>query len=161
LCGVQLEDVGDGAGEELPVVAHHDETAPEPEDEGLEPRQPVEVEVVGGLVEQQDVVAAEQDGGQRRAGHLAAREPARLRVEQPVAQAEVGAHLGGADVEVGTAEGEPALEGPLVRRGGRVIAAVEGVRGVVQGGVGVAHPRTAAEVGEQRLVRRRSCSCGR
>ena len=45
-----------------------------PAHERLEPLEAVEVEVVGGLVEQHDVEAAQQQRGERRAGRLAARE---------------------------------------------------------------------------------------
>ena len=48
--------------------------APEVVDEALEPVEPVEVEVVGRLVEQEHVEAAEQDGRQPSAGRLPARQ---------------------------------------------------------------------------------------
>ena len=52
---VQFQDAGHAAGEELSVVAHqYDATAKVP-DEVLQPSQPVEVEIVGRLVQQDDV----------------------------------------------------------------------------------------------------------
>ena len=74
-CSSSLEHPRHGALEERAVVAHHDHAAPGSDvDEGLEALEPVEVEVVGGLVEQEHVEAAEQDGGERCPGRLAARE---------------------------------------------------------------------------------------
>ena len=61
------------AGEELAVVADQHDAAAQAAHERLQPLQAVEVEVVGGLVEQHDVEAAEQQGGQRRPGPPARR----------------------------------------------------------------------------------------
>ena len=69
---VELDDPGDGAGQELAVVADHDGAGAQAGDELLQPLQAVEVEVVGRLVEQEDVVAAEQQRGEAGAGRLAA-----------------------------------------------------------------------------------------
>ena len=77
-------------------MAHDDHTAREVVDERLEPLEPGEVEVVGRLVEQEHVEAAEQDGRERRACRFTARQDARRRVEQPVlGQPDVGAHARG------------------------------------------------------------------
>ena len=83
--------------------------APQPGDEPLEPLQPVEVEVVGRLVEQEDVVAGEQQRRQPGPGGLAAGQRRHRRVERD-AEPEVVRDGLGALVEVGAAEGEPALE---------------------------------------------------
>ena len=72
---VELDDVGDGAGEERAVVA--DEHARRPASAGdpaLEPVEPGEVEVVGRLVEQEHVEAGQQQGGQPGPCRLAARQ---------------------------------------------------------------------------------------
>ena len=63
---LDLDDPVDRAVQEVPVVRDHESGAPEPGEPALEPRQPVEVEEVRGLVEQQDVRRLEQDLGQRR-----------------------------------------------------------------------------------------------
>ena len=52
---IQFQDAGHGAGQELPVVAHQHHTAAQLTDELFEPRQAVEVQIVGRLVEQNDV----------------------------------------------------------------------------------------------------------
>ena len=57
---VELQHLGDGPLEELPVVADQRRPGPQPGHELLEPPQTVEVEVVGRLVQQEDVVPAEQ-----------------------------------------------------------------------------------------------------
>ncbi len=71
--GIELDDLGDRAGQELAVVTDNGEPTTTPEHEVFEPRESVEIEVVGRLVEQQDVVAAQQHRGQRRSSHLPAR----------------------------------------------------------------------------------------
>ena len=67
---VQLDHPGDGAGEELAVVADQHDAGAQAGDERLQLVQPGEVEVVGRLVEQQDVVAGEQQRGQAHPGRL-------------------------------------------------------------------------------------------
>ena len=91
--------------------------AVEPGDPALEPVEPVEVEVVGRLVEQEHVEAGEQQGGQARPGRLAAGQRRRRLVEQPRRQPEVGPHLADAGVEVGAAERR--ASGRARRRSGR------------------------------------------
>ena len=61
----------------------------EPEHPPLEPGQPVEVEIVGRLVEQVDVESREQQRRQRRSRRLAARERRGRLGEQPGAHAEL------------------------------------------------------------------------
>jgi hypothetical protein len=76
-------DVGDGV-EELPVVADHDEGAGVALEPGFEPDQGVEVQVVGGFVEEQQVGRAHQRAGQLQAHPPAAREAVdRLRAPTP------------------------------------------------------------------------------
>ena len=69
-----------------------------------------EVEVVGRLVEQQHVLAREQDGSQRGPRRLAAGEVADRDVEPIGRQADLGQHRAGAGVEVVAADGEEVLE---------------------------------------------------
>ena len=84
-------------------------------EEPLEPAQPREVEVVGRLVEQEDVEAREQDRGERGAGRLAAREGREL-APGARAEADVGQDGPGAGLEVLAAEGEEAVERAPSRR---------------------------------------------
>ena len=74
-------------------MGDHRDAAPVAGDERLEPVEPVEVEVVGRFVEQQDVEAGEEDRGERRLGHLPAGQSHRGGLEQPQRQPEVGEHL--------------------------------------------------------------------
>ena len=79
---VELEHPGDGAVEEGAVVGHDDDAAGSSSRNALEPVEPGEVEVVGRLVEEEHVEAAEQDRGQRGARRLPTGERARSHVEQ-------------------------------------------------------------------------------
>ena len=90
----------------------------------LEPRQAVRVEVVGGLVEQEDVGVLEQRGGQQRAGLLAAREAAQRAVGRQALDAEPPANLLGARLRGPGAGRLGALE--RVRVGVEVAGALEG-----------------------------------
>ena len=72
LCGVQLDDLVDRACEELTVVADDHRAAAQPGDEVLQAGEPVQVEVVGGLVEQHEVEAAQQQGREPGARGLTA-----------------------------------------------------------------------------------------
>lgn len=58
---VEFEDLGDRAGEELAVVADDHRARAQAGDEAFESFQAVQVEVVGGLVEEEDVVAGEEE----------------------------------------------------------------------------------------------------
>ena len=86
---VELEHVGHGAIEEGPVVRDDHHAAAAPFDHLLEAGEAVEVEVVRRLVEQGDVEAGEEDGSQRDAGLL----PARERVDRLAAGAGWESHL--------------------------------------------------------------------
>ena len=68
----QLPDAVDRRVEERPVVRRHEERAGPPAEVLLEPFERVEIEVVGRLVEQQQVRIGDDQPGQRRAGLLAA-----------------------------------------------------------------------------------------
>ena len=74
---VELDHTGDGPREELAVVADQDDPGPRAGDEALELVEAGEVQVVGGLVEQQHVVAGQQQRGQPDPGRLPAGEPGR------------------------------------------------------------------------------------
>ena len=78
-------------------------------DEPLEALEPVEVEIVRRLVEQEHVVAREEDRGQREPRGLAARELLHRPVE-PDGQPELGEHRGRARLEIAASECEKAVE---------------------------------------------------
>ena len=91
-------------------MRHDDDRARGLVHELLQPVETGEVQVVGRLVEQQDVEAAEQDRRERGARRLPAREHRDLDVEPVGGQAEIGAHRADARVEVVAAEREELLE---------------------------------------------------
>ena len=131
-------------------------------DEALQPGEAVEVEVVGRLVEQQDVEAREQDRRERGARRLAAGQRGGLQVEQRRVEPEVAQDGLGARLEVGAAEREPALErvGVAVRGAGRV-GRHRGGR-LVHARVGGRDAGAAREVvAAARSPGARSGSCGR
>jgi hypothetical protein len=68
---VELDDARDGAIEEGAIVRDDDERSGMSRQRALEPGESGEVEVVGGLVEQEHVEAAAQDARERYAGLLA------------------------------------------------------------------------------------------
>src|SRR5262245_27836073 len=72
---VQLDDAVDGAIEEISVMRDHDHRPVEARDRPLEPVEPVEVEVVGRLVEEIDAVRLVQEVAKACAGELASRRP--------------------------------------------------------------------------------------
>ncbi len=79
-------------------------------DEPLQPRQAVEVEIVGRLVEQEHVEAREEQRGQ---ADPAASPPDSVVIgwlEQPLGQTELGPHLGRSACQVGSTERQPAIE---------------------------------------------------
>ena len=101
---VELDDVGDGPGEERAVVAHQHDRRAQVVDPALEAIEAVEVEVVGRLVEQEHVEAGEQQGGQPGPGRLATGQRRRRLLQQPRRQAQLGPDLADARVEVGAAQ---------------------------------------------------------
>ena len=107
---VELDDPVDAAGQELAVVRDEHDAAAQPADERLEPLEAGEVEVVGGLVEQHDVEAAQQQRREGGPGGLAAGQRGHQRVRRDVGP-EVGEHRRDPLVEVGGAAGEPVVEG--------------------------------------------------
>ncbi len=125
---VELDHAGDAPGEELAVVRDQHDAAAEALDERLEPGEPVEVEVVGGLVEEHHVEAAQQQRGQRDARRLAAGQRRHEGVGADV-EAEVVEHRGDPVVEVGGAARHPAVERHGVGVVGARVAGAEGGRG--------------------------------
>jgi hypothetical protein len=107
---VQLHHPGDRAGEELAVVADDHYRRAQPGDEALKAFQAVEVEVVGGLIEQQRVIAGQQQRGEPDPGGLAAGQHGHRGVEVH-AESEVHGHRRSALVEVCATESQPAVQG--------------------------------------------------
>ena len=149
---VELEHVGDGAGEERAVVADEHDAGAEPGDPPLEPVEPGEVEVVRRLVEQEDVEAREQQRGQPRPGRLAARQRDGRLVEQPGREPEVRPHLADPCVEVGAAEGQPLVERDGVAVVGSGVRRRQRGRGGVQLDGRREHARAARQVLADGLV---------
>jgi hypothetical protein len=143
---VELEHARDRALQERAVVRDDHRAARPLGDEPLQPGEAVEVEVVGRLVEQQDVEAREQDRGQRRARGLPTGEPDGLPVEQRGIQPEVAQDRLRPLLQVGAAEREPCLErlGVAVPRAGRVGRQV--ARGGLHACVGDRDPGAPGEV---------------
>jgi hypothetical protein len=71
VAAVEVDDPGDGLVEQVEVVADHEEGAAVAAHEAEEPLLGVAVEVVGRLVEEEDVAAGEEDAGDLHAPLLA------------------------------------------------------------------------------------------
>ena len=123
--GVEEPHLVDHRGEQLGVVADHDEPALVGGEERAQPGDRVGVEVVRGLVEQQRrrarrspataVGGREQDPGELDAAPLAARERLHRLVEHAVRQPEVRADPSGVALRGVPAErGEPLLDAPVL-----------------------------------------------
>src|SRR5581483_9163133 len=100
----QLEDPVGSAVEEDAVVGDDGSTAAESGQEALEALEPVEVEVVRRLVEEEDVEPRKQDRRERGASRLAAGERRQRQLETVGAQPEVGGDETSARLEVVAAE---------------------------------------------------------
>ena len=96
--------------------------------EGLELGQPVEVQVVGGFVQEHDVEPAQQQGGERHAGRLAAGQASHSGV-RPHIEAKVRQDGRDAVLQVGGAGGHPAVEGQGVGVVGARSAGAQRLRG--------------------------------
>ena len=93
---LEVQDAGDGLVEQVEVVADHEQRAPVGAHEAEQPLLGVAVEVVGGLVEEQEVAAGEQDPGDLHPAPLAARQRTDRQVEAVALEPEAGgdpAHL--------------------------------------------------------------------
>ena len=91
-------------------MRHHDDRGRRAVDEPLELVEPREVEVVGGLVEQQHVLLRQQDRRERRPRGLPTAEVADGDVEPVGRQPDLGEHRAGAGIEVVATEREVVLE---------------------------------------------------
>ena len=122
--GVEVEDLVDRRLEQRVVVADDHEAAAVRLEEVAQPHDRVGVEVVGGLVQQHDLGAREQDAGELDAASLATGQGADRLGEDALLDPEGGSHLRGlglggvaaTGVELGVGAG-PALHAPLVDLG--------------------------------------------
>ena len=71
---VDLDDRGNGAGEEFSVMAHDDNRGLRVLDEFLEEVQALAIEVVGGLVEEVCVISGQEEPSEAHPGRLPARQ---------------------------------------------------------------------------------------
>ncbi len=127
---VELDDAGRAAGQELPVVGDQHHAAAQAADERFEALEPGQVEVVGRLVEQHDVEAAQQECRQRRPRRLPPGQRGHGGVRANV-ETELGQRRGDPLVQVGGTAGQPVVQRDGVgvvgtghfgaeRRGGRL-----------------------------------------
>jgi hypothetical protein len=154
LVHVEFEDARRHRVQERAVVGRDQHRRRQPLHEPGQRGQAVGVQVVRGLVQQQQVVPAHQDRRQPRAGGLPAREAADRALQRHV-EVEPGEHLCEPHLEVRPAEGQPVLEGVGVglrrgRRPGRQLCGRPLERVLSRPDAG-APPRIA----EDRLLRRR------
>ena len=148
---VDVEHGRDGPGEKLAVVRDDDQARLQRTAELLELLEAGKVEVVGRLVEQEDVVARQQHRGERGPGRLAARQRRGFSSEVD-RQAEVVAHLPDAYVEIGATQAEPALQGRAVVIVGAGGALGEGLGRPVERGLCRGHAGPALEERRERLA---------
>ena len=135
---VEFEDLGGRAGQELAVVADDDQAGPLAQDELLEPLQPVEIEVVGRLVEQVEVVPAQQQRAQCGPRGLAAGQRGH-RGRPGHLQADVGGHGSDPLVEIGAAQVQPSFQRRGVEVTGGRIGAGQRLGGAVHGLLRLSH----------------------
>ena len=131
----------------------HHHAHPLPGDEPLQPGQPVQVEIVRGLVEQQDVEPRQQQRRQPDAGGLSARQAGHRhgRIDR---QTQLGQHRSGALLQVGAAESQPPLQGHRIGVVGTCLAGRQRGGRRFQCGVGGGDPGPPGEVAGHRLTGR-------
>ena len=107
---VDLHHVRDGAFQERSVVTDDHAASAHVGDEPLQPGEPLEVEVVGRLVEQEHVEPREEERRETNASSFATGEHRQPLVQQSLGQAEVGPHIGHARIKVGRTQRQPPVE---------------------------------------------------
>ena len=118
---LDLDDPGDGAVQEVPVVGDGDHRAVESPDVLLQPLGGVEVQVVGGLVQQQDVRVLQDEAAQVHPGLLPAGEAVEELLPLGVRNGQAVCDLVHRHVRVVAAEGlEPLAEGAVPLQNRRV-----------------------------------------
>ncbi len=151
---VELQHPVHRALEERPVVAHHDDTAGQVVEEPFEAVEACEVEVVGGLVEQEHVEAAQEDRGQRGSSRLTTGKRDGRALEGRLRQPEVGDHASCPGIEIGSARREVPVEGGAVRVGddGVITRGRQRRRGALEFQLGRGDAGSSGEELEQGLV---------
>ena len=130
---VELDDARDRPSEERAVVADDHNAGVQGVDPALQAIEPIEIEVVGRLVEQVHIEARQQQGGESDPRAFPARQRGGRLVEQLRRQTEVVPHPGDASIEIGSAQRQPALQGDVVASGRPRVGALAGES--VSGGV--------------------------
>jgi hypothetical protein len=149
---VQLDHGRDRPRQELAVVAHQHGPGTQPGHERLQAREAVQVQVVRRLVQQEDVVAGQQERRHARPGRLATGQRRHERV-QADGETEVRGHLVHALVQVGATEGQPAFERGRVVLVGTRRAFRERDGRLVHRGLREGDPGAAAQEGADGLTR--------
>jgi hypothetical protein len=90
---IDLDDLADDAVHELAIVAGHQQRPLVVLEEGLQPDQAFEIEMVGGLVEQHAVGPHQQDAGQRHPHLPATRQKPDIAVHPLLAERQPRQHL--------------------------------------------------------------------
>ena len=110
---IQLQHASNAAGEELTVVTDQHHPATKIPDELLQPGESVEIQIVGRLIEQDNVEPRQHQGGQSDPRRLAAGQRGhrrRLRPDRSRVQAQIGQHGRQPFVEVRRAAGQPVVQ---------------------------------------------------
>ena len=119
--GVDLSDRGHDALEKRPVVGDDDESAAAAVQEVLQPFEAVEVEVVGGLVQEHDVEPGQQERRESHPRRLTAGKLRHAESQQRRRESEVGTDGPSPCLEIRAAEGEVPFEcGPVPGVGSRL-----------------------------------------
>ena len=118
-------DPPDGAVEQLAVVRNENERAPIRAEERLEPREPVVVEIVRRLVQEEDVEAREEDRRKLDARGLATRECGPVSIEVDV-EPEVGTNGSRPRLEVAAAQRDECVQRSRVALFGSLTAGKRG-----------------------------------
>jgi hypothetical protein len=133
---VQFQDLaGDGA-QQGAVVADEGQAGLQPQQMSFKQLEAGVVEVVGRLIEQQDVGLGEQHGREAEPGLLTAGKLPGVAAEQRLVQSELGCDRGHPLGQVGAAKREPSLQRLIVGVIGTVITAGERVGRGVEVGLG-------------------------
>ena len=149
---VELEDLGHRAVEERAIVRDDDHAAPPAFHQPLQPGQPVEVEIVGRLVQQREIETSQHNRRQRHTGLLASRQRAHLAVGECRGQSQIGERAGQADLEVAVGQRLVAGQGLCVAVVGVGSPRTEVCRRCGQVGFGGGQPDAAVQGGPHRLA---------
>ncbi len=149
---VELDHLGHRPGQKLPVMADQYGGRGQSGHEVLQPLEPDQIEIVGGLVEQEDVVATQQQRGHCGAGSLTTRQ-GEHRLIQVHGQAEARRHALGPLGEISRTQRQPSFEGivvPVVRAGP---AQAERLGGRIEFPLRLGHPGPPSNEVTHRLIR--------